>query len=249
MGNRRILVVDDEPIIVSTIAEKLAKEGFQVRGATDGNQALELYRQKGFDLVLTDMRMAEMGGLELLKAILQYDPEALVVMITAFGTMNTAVEAMKLGAKDFISKPFELNRLVAKIRFVLEQERSKGVRGDLRDLGLTGIISISCNEMLQAQLLIRRKGQPAEIYFEKGNIVHAALDGQEGEEAIYELLSWEDGSFSLKQGVAPPKYTIETDWRFLLLEGMRRIDEERTDNPVVLAEQKLLEIVGFLDET
>lgn len=126
MANRRILVVDDEPIIVCTIAQKLEKEGFQVCGATDGTEALELYKEDGFDLVLTDMRMAHMGGLELLQAIMQYDPEALVVMITAFSTMNATVEAMKLGARDFISKPFELNRLVAKIRFILEQESNKG---------------------------------------------------------------------------------------------------------------------------
>ena len=226
MAQRRILVVDDEANVVYSIIEKLQKEGFEAQGVGNGAEALELYKAERFDLVLTDLKLPGIDGMEVLKAIMEYDPEALVVMITAFGTVDIAIEALKSGAQEFITKPFDLNSLVAKLRTILEQQNDKMVRGNLRDLGLASIISINCNEMNRACLQIRHQGRLAAIYFEDGTIVHATLDGQEGKEVVYELLGWKDGSFSLAQGVAPPKRTIQLDWTVLLLEGMRRLGEE-----------------------
>ncbi len=230
MTDQRILVVDDEENVIFTCVEELEQEGFQAQGVTDGAQAIELYKAEAFDLVLADLKMPGVNGMDVLKAIVEYDPEALVVIMTAFGTVDVAVEALRSGAREFIAKPFDTHELVGKLRSVLEQRSDRAVRGNLRDLGLASIISVNCNEHNQAELLIRRQGRLASVYFEGGTIVHATLDDQEGEEVIYELLSWEDGNFSLEQGVPPPKRTVGTDWTGLVLEGMRRLDEGVSDS-------------------
>jgi CheY-like chemotaxis protein len=229
LTNKRVLVVDDEDSLIFTCVEELEQEGFEARGVKDGNQAIDLYKKEGFDLVLADLKMPGMDGMELLKAIMEYDPEASVVIMTAYGTVDIAVEALRSGAREFITKPFDIGALVTKLRTVLEQRSDKAVRGNLRDLGLASIISVNCNEHNQAELLIRRQGRLAAIYFEDGTIVHATLEDQEGDDVVYELLSWEDGSFALQQGVPPPKRTVRTDWTGLVLEGMRRIDDEISD--------------------
>lgn len=100
------------------------------------------------------------------------------------------------------------------------------VQGNLKDMSLTSLISINCNEMNQARLSIKNHGQEATLFFEDGNIVHSALDSQEGDEVIYALLTWEEGMFELEQGVPPPRHTVTAGWSGLLLEGMRRIDEK-----------------------
>ncbi|TKJ28270.1 MAG: hypothetical protein CEE40_11895 [Chloroflexi bacterium B3_Chlor] len=99
------------------------------------------------------------------------------------------------------------------------------VKGDLRDMDLSSIISINCNEMNQARLLIRNEGREATVFFQDGNIVHMSLDSLEGEEVIYELLAWDDGTFELEQGIAAPTRTVTTGWSELVLEGMQQLDE------------------------
>jgi hypothetical protein len=100
------------------------------------------------------------------------------------------------------------------------------VKGNLRDISLTSLISINCNEMSQARLSVTKQGKQASVFFDEGNIVHAELDSMEGEEAIYKLLQWEEGEFDLENGIPAPKQTIHTPWSSVLLHGMHRKDEE-----------------------
>lgn len=120
MADERILVVDDEESVIYTCVEELEQEGFEAQGVTDGAQAIELYKAEGFDLVLADLKMPGVDGIDVLKAIIEYDPEARVVIMTAFGTVDIAVEALRSGAKEFIAKPFDTYELVTKLRSVLE---------------------------------------------------------------------------------------------------------------------------------
>jgi hypothetical protein len=167
--------------------------------------------------------------MRVLASVMSYDPEALVVVLSTHATVDLAVEALKAGAKEFIEGPLAAGELAARVLRAVEQRGEKAVRGNLRDLALTSIVSVNCSEHNQAELVIHHEGQVGTIYFDGGGIVHASLDGQEGEQVIYELLSWEDGSFSLKQGVPPPKRTVDAGWTGLLLEGMRRIDDADED--------------------
>ncbi|MCF6179459.1 MAG: response regulator, partial [Geopsychrobacter sp.] len=108
---KRILVVDDEASMREMLGIMLKRDGFAVTEAADGLQGLEQFRQGDIDLVISDIRMPHMGGIELLSAIKGLDTEALVIMMTAFSTTEEAVEAMKLGAYDYIIKPFKTDEV------------------------------------------------------------------------------------------------------------------------------------------
>ncbi len=116
----RILVVDDEAPIRDSLQEILESEGFEVGLAGDGLQALQILTDTEFDLVLSDIKMPRMDGMELLTHLAKNFPQLPVVMISAHGTVQTAVEATKLGAFDFITKPLDLDRLLITLRNALQ---------------------------------------------------------------------------------------------------------------------------------
>lgn len=107
----RILVVDDEESIREFLEIMLRKEGYEVTCAVDGQQALDLLKKKSFDMVISDLQMPNVTGIELLKQTKDQYPDMLFFMITAFATTETAVEAMKLGAYDYITKPFKIDEV------------------------------------------------------------------------------------------------------------------------------------------
>ncbi len=121
----RILVVDDEESIREFFEIMLRREGYEVVTAGNGKQALDLLKSQGMDLVISDIQMPEMSGMELLTKVKDIDPETVVVMITAFGSTETAVEAMKLGAYDYIQKPFKIDEVKIIIRQALEKRTLK----------------------------------------------------------------------------------------------------------------------------
>ena len=120
---KRALVVDDEPRMRRVLQILLEKIGLESRAAEGGEKALEIFGTEQIDLVLSDVKMAPMDGLEFLRRLRAVDAEVPVVILTAFGTISTAVEAMKLGAFDFILKPFDREALEIVIRKALDVSR------------------------------------------------------------------------------------------------------------------------------
>lgn len=108
----RILIVDDEQDITSVLSDVLSDKGYSTTMAHNGRQALETFNADPFDLVITDLKMPEMDGLELLSKLRQQNPEAVVIMMTGYATVETAVEALKTGAYDYILKPFKVSELL-----------------------------------------------------------------------------------------------------------------------------------------
>src|SRR5689334_17723640 len=108
---KQILVVDDEANLRRVLSAQLARDGYDVHTAEDGEAALAFLKEHHIDLLITDLRMPRLDGMDLLRAALRDDPSRPVVMITAHGTVDTAVEAMKTGAFDYISKPFDQNEV------------------------------------------------------------------------------------------------------------------------------------------
>lgn len=119
----RILIVDDEVVISSILDRRLTQEGYSCVTAKDGREALHLFYKQPFSLIISDIRMPEMDGLELLKKVKATDPGMMMIMITAFPDINLAVEAMRLGAYDFIIKPADLDLVVLSVRKALEKQR------------------------------------------------------------------------------------------------------------------------------
>jgi DNA-binding NtrC family response regulator len=103
-ASKKILIVDDEPEMRIALETTLQRENYQLVCAEDGKQALELFENQVFDLVLTDVRMPKLNGLELLREVKERSPETPVVMMTAYGAIDNAVEAMKEGAFDYLIK-------------------------------------------------------------------------------------------------------------------------------------------------
>ncbi|MCK9639760.1 MAG: sigma-54 dependent transcriptional regulator [Prolixibacteraceae bacterium] len=112
----KILVIDDERSIRNTLKDILGFEGYHVELAENGKEGIDLVQATDFDIILCDIKMPEMDGLEALEQIRKIKPESTVVMISGHGTIDTAVEAIKKGAFDFIEKPLDLNRLLITLR-------------------------------------------------------------------------------------------------------------------------------------
>ena len=155
-----ILVVDDEPVQREMIGGFLKKQGFAVVAADNAERALELFRQDAFDLVLTDQKMSHMSGLELLQAVHGINPETPVILITAFGTIEAAVTALKQGAVDYLTKPVNLDELLHRIRLVSDRYRILNENRQLREAlqerhRIEGIIGAS-GQMLEVLSMVRR---------------------------------------------------------------------------------------------
>jgi len=133
MEMAKILVVDDEPSILRLLQEALTQWGYQVKCASSGTDAIEAVRGEMFDAVLTDIRMPEMSGLELLKEIKRHDESIEIVMMTGYPTITSAVEALKEGAYDYLSKPVILDELRHLMVRMMERRFLRGEVHDLRE--------------------------------------------------------------------------------------------------------------------
>ncbi len=111
-----ILIIDDEKAIRKTLGEILSYEGYKMDEAGDGEEALKKFKEKAYDVVLCDIKMPKMDGIEFLEKAREINPDVPIIMISGHGTIETAVEAVKKGAYDYISKPPDLNRLLITIR-------------------------------------------------------------------------------------------------------------------------------------
>lgn len=123
----RVLVVDDEPSVCRSLSMVLERFGFEVTTAQDGHEALRRFRRELQDLVIADLKMPGMTGLDLLREIKRTSPGTPVVLLTAFGTVETAVQAMKEGAFDFLQKPFDVEQLKDVVSRALRPREDQGV--------------------------------------------------------------------------------------------------------------------------
>ena len=122
----QILVVDDEPKMTSLICGELEDEGHKVTTTTRPTEALEFLDKRSFDIVITDLSMPEISGMEILQKALEKEGTE-VVMMTAYGTVKTAVEAMKKGAADYLTKPFELEELTLLVKRLEEKRKLRSL--------------------------------------------------------------------------------------------------------------------------
>ena len=156
----RILVVDDEPAQLELVGGFLARHGFDVVLATKGREALARFSREPFDLILTDQKMPDLSGLELIEAVRAQNPETALIVMTAYGTIETAVAAMKAGASDYLTKPVNLDELLHRIRQVEERRRLLTENRELREAlrerhRLEGIIGES-GRMQEVLSLVKR---------------------------------------------------------------------------------------------
>ena len=122
MDNTKILIVDDELIMRESLAGWLERDGHEVSAASSGEEAMEVLKDSRFDILLVDIKMEGMSGLDVLEQVKESDPDVDVVMITAYGSIPTAIEAMKKGAYDYLLKPFDPDALGVLIEKIIEHQ-------------------------------------------------------------------------------------------------------------------------------
>ncbi len=193
MELHKILVVDDEESVRSMVAVLLQKEKYQVSSAPGGKEALDLLGEQSFDLVISDIRMPRMDGLQLLDRIQALYPDITVIMMSAFGTVDLAVEAMKRGAYDYITKPFKPDEILLALRKAHEREALTSENTRLKEevgerFSLEGIVARSPS-MVKIMESVRKVA---------GYRSHVLITGESGTgkevlaRAVHNLSPWKD---------------------------------------------------------
>jgi len=134
MNNQpRLLVVDDEKVALNNLMYILKKEGYDVTGTQSGPRALSLLEEQEFDLILTDLKMEKVDGMQILTRSQELHPGTEVIMITGYATVDSAISAMKAGAYHYIAKPFKLDEVRKVVKEALEKKRLKKENVQLRE--------------------------------------------------------------------------------------------------------------------
>ena len=175
----RLLIVDDEKYIRDILADFLGMEGYQVRTAADGAAALNELQQAHYDLIISDLKMPRMGGIELLEAVGAAAPHALTVIMTGFGTVETAIDAMKRGAYDYILKPFKVEEVIHVVQRGLEKQRLSAENMRLREALSLYKVSEAISASLSLEQVLSTVGDTA-LHELDADSVSTWLDDGEG---------------------------------------------------------------------
>ena len=122
MSREKVLLVDDEKDFLSALSERMQVRGMEVATAATGKQALEMVEEASYDAIVLDLQLPDIDGLEILKAIKASHPDAQIILLTGHATVEKGIEAMKIGATDFLEKPADLKSLTAKIAAAKEKK-------------------------------------------------------------------------------------------------------------------------------
>lgn len=133
-ASAHIMVVDDEPAARLSLAELLTLEGYEVSVAASGEEAIELLSEGPFDLAVVDLKMPGMDGLEVIEVLQRQSPDTVIIMLTAHGTLETAVQAMRHGAHDYLLKPANVNEIMQSVKVGLDKRRRELRRRELLSL-------------------------------------------------------------------------------------------------------------------
>lgn len=142
MSEEKVLLVDDEQDFLKALSQRMQAKGLEITPATSGEEAIEAVKDEFFDAVVLDMMMPNLDGIETLKKIKEINPDVQVILLTGHATVDKGIEAMKLGAMDFLEKPAEINSLMQKIKrakvnkmLILEKKTEEQIKCILAEKG------------------------------------------------------------------------------------------------------------------
>jgi FixJ family two-component response regulator len=121
----KILVLDDEQVVLDSVSRVLEEEDYQIKTCRKADEAIEAIKKEPYDILITDMKMPGMDGLQAMEALTEIDPDLSMIMLTGYATINSAVQAMKLGAVDYIKKPFTPEQLTELVQKVMEDRKTR----------------------------------------------------------------------------------------------------------------------------
>jgi len=125
MSNEKILVIDDSPEILTLFSEHLRAEGYEVDTSADGASGIEMVEKKSYDLIISDLKMPGMDGMKVLEFAMEHSPDSICIILTGYGTVKNAVEAIKMGAFDYLTKPVKMDEIMVTLRRALEYRNLK----------------------------------------------------------------------------------------------------------------------------
>ncbi len=213
MKKNKILVVDDEHLIRWSLEQNLKKQGYEVTTAGSGEDALRLLQEESPELLLLDVQLPGMNGMEVLEKVKELDEEVIVIMVTALGVLETAVKAMRLGAYDYINKPFNLDELAIVIKKALETQELKREVAQLRSIqpkkfSIDGIIGES-DDLMHVLNMIRKIAQS-----DAGTVLVSGESGT-GKELVAKAVHYEsvraDRPFMAINCAAVPETLLESE--------------------------------------
>jgi DNA-binding response OmpR family regulator len=261
----RILVLEpDEPLLSSILSalHEVAPEAV-VDVAHDLDEAHRVVLDDRPDLFVLDMDAAEDLGEDFLLDLRTSHPNARAIVLTAVHLPSQREQAAGIGAIHFLEKPFPHSDFVGLVHALLRPaDEGEGAKfqGTLSDLHLSDIIQLKCMSGATSALeFTGPAGEKARVYFDQGQVCHAVTPGREGVEAFNEVVGWKGGKISEVFGEETPPRTIDTDWQFLLMEAVRKVDEtsarrERRKNirpsqrhRILVIDDSLM-LLGFVEE-
>jgi len=219
---KRILIVDDEEDILLGLSRYLKRHGYEVITETSPRKAIEVLSTEPADILITDIKMDELSGLDLIEEAKKRNKDIRVIVMTARGSSELERLAIERGAVEYIEKPFDIDYLLQ----VLKKLEKGGFRGVVKELSITDMLNILNVEKANAVINISSTAGTGRIFMENGEIVHAQFGDIEGLDALKAIFSLEGGTFSVDKGVKPPKKTIDVPFSNLMLEIFAQIDEE-----------------------
>lgn len=217
-----ILIVDDEEDFAETISALLASQGYDVQTASTGDDALYLIDNNSYNLLVADINMPQMDGIELIRKVKKSHPDMRTIVVTGFPSNEVQAEALELRVNNLLIKPFSMERFLE----IVNKTLKKNVDDDR--MGLLGPVELTCQDLIQMYAMdsrtlileIRHLDDLGLIFFEKGKVVHAETKNLKGRDAFMEIYGWKKGAFETKPLAGNAEHTIDQSVELLLLEGM-----------------------------
>ncbi len=226
-----VLVVEPDPEEATILELRLVAQGFEVKVARAADQALRIAESGNVRYVLCEVDLQPFDGFELLQRMRKNEAtrHAPFIFVAKASDASAVDRAFSLGAKDYVVKPTTGDVLAGKLRRLQapqpKNDVATGVAGSLRDLALPDLVQILFHGRKSGRVKVDANGREGELHFQEGRLVHALIDDLSGEEAVYEMLTFLEGAFSLDPSFKATESTIQANPEMVILEGLRRLDE------------------------
>lgn len=230
-----VLIVEPDPEEATILELRLVAQGFDVKVTRAADQALKFAEAGNLRYVLSEVELQPFDGFDLLQRLRRSEATKNVPFLFVAKNSDAAAvdRAFSLGAQDYVVKPTTGDVLAGKLRRLAATPRKNssdsvaaGVAGSLKDLALPDLMQILFHGRKSGKVSVKSSGREGQLHFQEGRMVHALLDELAGEEAVYEMLAFNEGSFALDPTFQPTTTTIQASPEMVILEGLRRLDEK-----------------------
>ncbi len=233
-----VLIADPDTENATMLDFKLTQQGFNVVTVRDTEKAKEALKNNNFDLIITEVDITPNDGFDFIYSLRKDNRYASVpvIILSKVSDPASVERGLNLGVVDYITKPYSQDVFVLKAKKTIEnfnqqksfeEKKQRGVSGSLSEISIPDILQILSNARRTGLLSITSSKGTGEIYLDSGRVVDAIFGGLRGEEAFYQIVGWDDGTFNLDPDVLMLGATINRSTDGLIMEGLRRLDESK----------------------